>query len=735
MRSPTDPNPTDSNPTHPERPALVHLRAGAGNVSLVLDLRGPRLPRVLHWGADLGPLTADELEAMALASVAPVVSNVLDEPVAFGLLPEHATGWQGRPGLVGHRQGRHWSPLFAVSSAEVRHEPDGGALVTVYAQDPSAALALRLELVLDTGGLLRMRAAVRNDALDSVYDLDGLQLCLPVPSEAVELLDFTGRHLRERSPQRQPFTVGSRVRENRRGRTGPDATLLLLAGTSGFGFADGEVWGVHVAWSGNHRSVAERLASGHAVLGGGELLLPGEVRLAPGEEFCGAWLVAAYGRGLDDVAASVHTYLRGRPRHPRSPRPVVLNTWEAVYFDHDLDKLNQLARLGAEVGVERFVLDDGWFRNRRDDRRGLGDWYVDESIWPDGLHPLVNVVRGLGMQFGLWVEPEMVSPDSDLARAHPEWILSTGGRTPPSARFQQVLDLCQGKAFDYVFDRLDALVGEYRIDYLKWDHNRDLVDAGHSPGGEAAVRRQTLAAYELMDRLRANHPGLEIESCSSGGARVDLGILERVVRVWASDCIDSLERQSIQRWTGQLVPPEMIGAHIGADRAHTTGRRHDLAFRAGTALFGHLGIEWDLTRADPEQRAELARWVGLYKNLRHLLHTGRVTRADHPDPALWVHGVVAQDRSEAVFAVVGMATSVTAPPGRVRFPGLDPDGRYLIEPLPPGDRPGATDLVAVAWLADARFTLTGRVIGQVGIQMPDLHPEQLFLLQMTRERR
>ncbi|WP_084959321.1 alpha-galactosidase [Thermoactinospora rubra] len=710
-------------------PRLLHLREAG--VSLLIDLGGEGLPRVLHWGDDLGDLSSEQLAELALAGVPPVVSNTLDEPMSVAVLPEPGTGWPGLPGLRGHRDGRDWSPLFTVTSVEAG-DGDEDRLVRVRAEDATARLALVLDIGLTRAGLVKMRAAVGNLHEAEPYTLDGLVLALPVPSHAAELLDLTGRHLRERSPQRQPFTVGARVRENRRGRTGADATLMLTAGVPGFGFRSGEVWSVHVAWSGDHTTFAERLPDGRAVLGGGELLLPGEVRLAPGEEYTGPWLYAAHGHGLDAVSERFHRELRARPHHPAGPRPVVLNTWEAVYFDHDLDKLRRLADLGAKAGVERFVLDDGWFRGRRDDHAGLGDWYVDETVWPSGLWPLVEHVRALGMQFGLWVEPEMVNPDSALARAHPDWIMSTGGRTPPEARHQQVLDLVHPEAYAYVLNRLDSLVGEYGIDYLKWDHNRDLVDAGHSPYGEAAVHRQVLAVYRMMDELRRRHPGLEIESCSSGGCRVDLGILQRTDRVWASDCIDALERQSIQRWTQLLLPPELIGSHVGAPYAHTTGRRHGLAFRAGTALFGHFGIEWDLTGASAAELEELARWISLYKSVRDLLHTGRTVRADHPDPALWVHGVVAENGSEAIFALVAMATPVTAPPGRVRLPGLDPDAVYRVEPLPPAGTPAGVNSVLPAWLTAGRVHLPGRVLGRVGIQAPDLYPEHLLLLRLTR---
>ena len=409
-----------------------------------------------------------------------------------------------------------------------------------------------------------------------------------------------------------------------------------------------------------------------------------------------------------------------------------MNTWEAVYFDHDLDRLVELARAGAEVGAERYVLDDGWFRHRRDDSAGLGDWYVDEGVWPQGLHPLVDAVRDLGMDFGLWVEPEMVNPDSDLARAHPDWVLQTGGRQPLLSRQQQVLDVGHPDAYAYLLERLDALLTEHDIAYLKWDHNRDLLEAGSGPGGAAGVHAQTLAVYRLLDELRAKHPGVEIESCSSGGLRVDLEILEHTDRVWGSDCIDPLERQQIQRWTTQLVPPELIGSHVGASPSHTTHRHSDLAFRAGTALFASFGIETDVSRMEPGERAELARWVSLYKEVRALLHTGTLVRADQHDPSLAVHGTVAADGSDGLFAVVQLDTPDAAVSGRVRLPGLLPDVEYEVTAQAPGDEPPVRGSSDLPWLRAGGVRMSGRTLAAVGVAAPALQPQQLVLLRTRR---
>jgi alpha-galactosidase len=685
---------------------LVALRGGP--VALLLDAAGPGLPHVLHWGADLG--AAPDAAALRRG----VARSALDVPVAPSLLPAAAAGWRGRPGLGG------WSPAAPAAPSsdfalEDVAERDGAVTLSARAD----GLELRSELGLDAHGVLRLRHALT--ATDRPFALEELGLALPIPPPATEVLDLSGHWARERSPQRRALELGTWLREQRRGRTGFDSPLLLVAGTPGFGFRSGEVWGVHLGWSGDSRWWAERLPDGNATIGAAELLHPGELGLAPGETYETPWLYAVWSdRGLDGLSAALHAHLRARPAHPRTPRPVVLNTWEAVYFDHGLERLSGLAETAAALGVERFVLDDGWFRHRRDDTAGLGDWYVDEGVWPGGLHPLVDRVRGLGMQFGLWVEPEMVNPDSDLFRAHPDWVLGAA-RPAPTWRQQHVLDLGHPDAYAHILERLDALLREYAIGFLKWDHNRDVVDA--------PVHAQTRAVYALLDELRARHPGVEIESCSSGGARVDLGILARTDRVWASDSNDALERQQIQRWTGLLLPGELIGAHVGPPTAHTSGRTQALSFRLATALFGHFGLEWDVSAATPEEQAHVREAIAVYKRLRGLLHAGEVVRADHPDPAAYVHGVVGE--GEALFAYVQLTTSALELPGPVRLPGLEPDRAYRVAPLAPAGGPEPASAQPPPWLAAGGVTLTGRALGAAGLQLPRLAPEQALLLHLT----
>lgn len=713
-------------------PSARQVRFAADGVALILDLPADGLPRVLHWGTDPGPLSSDALAHLRSAATAPNASNGLDSPYPVGILPEAWTGWTGTPGLEGHRDGAQWSPRFVPTKVDICDTEGLGGSLHVTAVDLDTAIELDLLIALLPSGLVTLRGRVTNRS-ESPYAVQSLQLALPVPGYADEVLDLAGRWAKERVPQRSRFQVGSHLREGRHGRTGADAALVLHAGETGFDFSRGEVWGLHVAFSGNHRTIAERTFTGERLLIGGELLLPGEVILQRGQSYETPQLFATYGNGLDESASRFHTYLRSRESHPRSARPVVMNVWEAVYFDHDLDALTALADRAAQVGVERFVLDDGWFGDRRDDTAGLGDWYVSPDVWGGGrFRALVDHVHSRGMEFGLWFEPEMVNLDSDIARRHPEWILQPSGRLPVPFRHQQVLDLTHPGAFLHVRDSIVDLVEEYGIGFIKWDHNRDLVDAGSTLTGRAGVHEQTLATYRLLDEIRRSCPGLEIESCSSGGARVDLEILEHTDRVWASDCIDAHERQQIQRWTAQLLPPELVGSHVGAERSHTTARHLDLDFRAATALFGHFGIEWDLTAASDADIDRLAAWVRLYKQHRELIHSGRVVRASSEDDLLWLHGAVSADRTRALFSVSQLGRPITWPASRVRLPGLDELAVYRVTPVVPGLETSFDPKVHPAWWTAAGLTLPGAVLTRIGVEMPALHPDQSAVLLVQR---
>ena len=708
-------------------------------VMVVLDVSGPHLPRVLHWGQDLGALSGAEVDALPPAAEQMHGPRPADRGVPFTLSPTRANGWSGWPGLTGSRDGHASQPLFVLESVTT-DERDGGDHLSYRGVDARAELVLEGRLELTPDGVVRHRQVLTSTASAGAapYTVQDLLTLLPVPEDTVEVADFAGRWCDEAQLQRHDLNQGIWLREQRRGRTGPDTPLVLFAGRKGFGPRTGEVWGIHLGWSGDQRYLVQRLNSGATLLGAGEILAAGEVSLGPGESMTTPWVYAVYSAdGVDGASARLHSMLRRRPGHPARPRPIVLNTWEAVTFDMSFERLANLAEIAAEIGVERFVIDDGWFGARRDDTAGLGDWVVAKDVWPHGLGPIVDHVRSLGMDFGLWFEPEMVNPDSDVARAHPGWVLGTEGRTPPSWRNQQVLDVAHPDAFAYLLEKMDGLVGEYGIDFIKWDHNRDLADPVHRAGprrGLPAVRDQTLAAYRLMDELRRRPPALEIESWSSGGARVDLGVLERTDRVWPSDCIDPIERVRIVSGMSTLLPLELIGTHVASGRSRTTGRQHDLALRLVVALFGHPGIEWDITTTTPQERAALVEWVSLAKSLRPLLHRGALVRLERPsDPGTSAFGVVAQDRSEAIFALVRSQTIPVSEAPPLRLDGLEPGARYLVKRLHlPGELPREPG-EGRSRRGNEEVVVPGSLLMSAGVVAPLLNPDEAALFQLTRQ--
>ena len=703
----------------PPRTTTLFRAAGA---ALIVAFRGEDLPEVLHWGADPGAVDGAALAALDAASARQITASALDEAWPLTVLPTERDGWQGRPGIAGTVDGAPLLPGWRVESVE---SDDRGFALRAHAD----GLVLESSLRFDAAGILRVDHRVEN-AGDAVVQLSALDATLPVPARASELLDLAGRWTRERSPQRRPVAMGSHARDSRRGRTGHDAPTLTVVGTPGFDDRTGEAWAVHLAWSGDAVYRTDRLAEGRNVLGTGELLRTGEIVLSTGEAFAAptAWF-AWSDRGLDGISSRFHRSLRARPGHPRAPRPVVLNTWEAVYFDHELEPLIALADAAAEVGVERFVLDDGWFLARRSDGAGLGDWAVDPAVWPEGLHALVDHVRARGMGFGLWVEPEMVNPDSDLARAHPEWVLAPSDRATRTWRHQHVLDVARPEVAEWLLATLGALLDEYPIEYLKWDHNRDLLEAVHA--GRAGVDAQTRAVYALLDELRRRHPHVEIESCSSGGARVDLGILERTDRVWASDTNDPLERTRIQRWTELLLPPELIGSHVGPTQAHTTDRVTDLRFRIATTLFASAGIETDITRFTADERAQLAEWIAEYKRLRSLMHTGELLHDAVADEGAALTGVVSEDRAHALYRLTREATGEWAVPPALRLPGLDPSRTYRVEVVRALATGHLLDMRPVPWIAEGSVTLPGSLLSTVGVRTPLLAPASALVLEAT----
>jgi len=702
-------------------PQLVHI--GAAGCSVVVEVSSG-VPCIAHWGAQLSDVSPGSLAAFDPVHTRPNVYGALDREVPLSLLPSHGDGSAARPGIGGHRPGgRHWAPRFSFDSLAATPTQ-----VTTTAIDRVAELRLVTVLSLGETGALLARATLTNTGTTR-YLLTGLSITLPISSSATELITYSGRWAREFQIDRKPWAVGAFTSENRSGRTSHEHPPIIWALEQGAGEWHGQVWAAHLAWSGNHAMLAEVLPDGRRYLQLGELLHPGEICLEPGDSYSTPEVVGAWsGSGITSASWCFHRHVRSLGHAASTPRPVLLNTWEAVYFDHDVERLKTLAEAAHAVGVERFVLDDGWFGSRRDDKRGLGDWVVSADVYPDGLGPLIALVRNLSMEFGIWVEPEMVNPDSDLFRSHPEWVLVEPGYQPILGRNQLVLNLAHPDAYSHTFGQLDALLRDNEISYVKWDMNRNHVH-GSGIDGAAGTHAQTLAVYKMIDALRAKHPSVEIESCASGGGRVDHEILRRTERVWTSDCNDPLERQTIQRGASMFIPAEVMGFHIGPARSHTTGRRHDIGFRGITALFGHLGVEWNILRATSAEREQLAEIIAVHKKFRPLLHGGETVRFDLACTAALAHGVYSIDRTEALLSYAQLRTATNLVPEMWRIPGLQARRVYVVECVPiPGGVSGATR-TQPSWLTTP-IRLTGEQLAVIGIQPPVLHPETAVLVHL-----
>lgn len=736
---------------------VIHLISATKSVVLLID----RVPELIYFGDRLsdflngqtsillekGASTLDPYISGLIAALSqPVPQGRLDKHIPLSLCPEHGAGLFNAPGIEGHRSGEAWAPVFQTMKFDVT-VTERVSSVVFELFDERAELNLTIELRLDgASGVLQKRMNLINLGR-SVYQLHKLACTLPIPNTANSLLSYHGRWCQEFLTTRQTLTHNGFIQENRRGRTSQENFPGLMVGTDGFNETRGEVLGAHFAWSGNHQMRVEVKSDGRRFIQAAELLFPGEIALVQNESYQTPWLYAAHSnQGLNAMSAAFHHYVRHHivrfpePKHTPAierqikPRPVHLNTWEGIYHDHNPDYICQMATEAAKMGVERFIIDDGWFVGRHDDKRALGDWYLDEKKYPEGLEPVIEHVLSLGMEFGLWVEPEMVSLDSNLYRAHPEWLLAIEGYEQPTGRWQYGLNLKNPACFEYLFNRLDALLTQYKISYLKWDMNRELVQAAHL--GKAAVHQQTQALYQLIDKLTAAHPYVEIESCASGGGRIDFEILKRTQRFWASDCNDALERQAIQKGMSYFFPPEIMGAHIGPQICHSTYRQHTINLRGVTALMGHMGVELDPVTVMPAEKQDFVRYISLHKRFRALIHTGKTVRVDAVDPAQSIYGVTSP--TESLLAVCQLTMPTYALQPTLKFPFLEKTAIYRIEcvDLPPN----CQHLMKVmpSWLGKAiepeadPVVMSGEVLIQFGLSMPVLDPETAMLLYIKR---
>jgi len=643
-----------------------------------------------------------------------VVGGGLDNQVVAGLLPLPSQGWMGLPGLEVSRWGERLQLNLQFVSVE-----DLGNSMTFVLYDYRQAVSVSITARLHFSGVLVFSTRVSNEDSEAI-SIQSVHTCLPIGGYADEILTLGGRHAMEAVQQRTPWGRTKQLLENRSGRTSHEQLGVVFAGSPGFTEQTGDVWGVHLAWSGNFRIMCDGISETLKTIHVGELLHPDELILDGQESYKAPEVVVAFSsQGLSKASQQFHKYMRSF--RTSSPKPVVLNTWEAVYFNHDLETLKKLATVAARVGIERFVLDDGWFHARRNDTAGLGDWWVDETVWPQGLEPLISHVTSLGMDFGLWFEPEMVNPNSNLFRDNPEWALDGVFDDAVLGRHQLVLDMSLEEVQDYLFSKISSLLRTYDIAYVKWDHNRPLV-AG-------ATHHQTRGFYELLASLKAAHPKVQFESCASGGGRIDMGVAQLAERFWASDSIDALDRLEIQKGLTTFIAPDMLGSHIGSPTCHTTGRKHALSFRAATAMFGWLGVEWNLLTLTERDEEQLTNAIDFYKQHRSLIHRGDFVRVDHPDDTIDIRGVLSADGEEGLFSVSRLRSGPSNHSAPLRLP-VDVNTEYTVSLVHLGSTRWALHRELPHWVNQKEFTVSGAVLADVGLPMPALLPESSFILEL-----
>ena len=481
---------------------------------------------------------------------------------------------------------------------------------------------------------------------------------LQLPAGTNELTTLTGTWAREFTANRQRLTPGAHIIESRSLQTGHIANPVFMLNRPGQAWEDcGTVYFGALAYSGAWQLIVEQLATGDVRVHGGYQSSDFQLDLAPGEKHATPALVCGVSSdGWGGASRRIQAFIRDRvlPRPPQGPRyrPVLYNGWEASYFNLSYEGQAELARKAAAIGVELFCVDDGWFGNRRSDHAGLGDWSVRADAFPNGLEQLVQEVHRLGMKFGLWVEPEMVNPDSDLYRQHPDWVLHFPGRERTEARNQLILDFGREEVVAYIFNVLDELVTRYSINFFKWDMNRLATEPG-SVAGKAIWRKHVAGVYSIMDRLRQKHPSLDIQSCSGGGGRVDIGILYRTDQVWVSDNTDAFDRIRIQEGFSLIYPARCMESWVTHEHSHITGRTVSLGLRFDVAMRGALGIGSSLNELDEEELAEYASYIDFYKRIRHVVQDGLLYRLERLEEfQASVIEYVLPDGSEAVYSEV-----------------------------------------------------------------------------------
>lgn len=560
----------------------------------------------------------------------------------------------------------------------------------IYASDKTLSLkaVLKYTIFEDSDALIRSVKIVNESGKD-IFLTKVMSASLDMDSENFELLTLHGSWARERQMDFRPIGYGKTSVGSVKGESSHQEHPFMALVENGATQESGRVYGFSFIYSGNFLAQVEKsqFDSVRALMGISPIGFKWELKA--GESFQTPEVAMVYSDGgLGKMSRTYHDLYRNhliRSPYKDKERPILINNWEATYFDFNTEKLLDIARQAKKSGIEMLVMDDGWFGVRNDDNTSLGDWNVNEKKLPGGLKHLVDEVNKIGLKFGIWMEPEMISPDSDLYRAHPDWAFAVPGRVGTRSRNQYVLDLTRPEVLEHTWNSIRTVLSSANIEYLKWDMNRQLTDLGSlgldkENQGEI-FHRFVLAVYELQERLVNEFPNLLLENCSGGGARFDAGMLYYGPQIWCSDDTDAIERLSIQEGTSLIYPLSSMGAHVSDCPNHTVGRVTPFETRGHVALAGTFGYELDITKIPEEDRNMIPEQTAMYHKYNRLVRSGDYYRiASYRENRYYdCYGVVSKDKSEALFTFVQVVGRPNYHSRLIRLAGLKPDAKYRIE--------------------------------------------------------
>lgn len=569
-------------------------------------------------------------------------------------------------------------------------EDETAETLVIFLEDAASSLKLELYYVVFADrDVIARSARITNGGKEAVRLEKMMSACLELPNGSWEAIHFHGRHAMERRLERLPLMHGTMAVGSRRGTSSHQHNPGVILCSPDATEEHGGCYGLSLIYSGSFSMEIEmdQMDSVRAVCGINPEFF--EYRLEPGEAFDTPQLMMTYsGSGLGRMSANFHSIIRHnlcRGKYKFARRPVLINNWEATYFDFNEEKILSIARQASELGIEMLVLDDGWFGSRDSDNAGLGDWYVNTDKLKGGLTDLVTGINGLGMKFGIWIEPEMVNEDSRLYREHPDWALTIPGRKPCRSRNQLVLDMSRSEVRDYVFDSIAAVLKSANVEYVKWDMNRSICDVYSAVlpkerQGEV-YHRYVLGIYDLMERFTSSFPNILFEGCSGGGGRFDPAILYYSPQIWCSDDTDGIERLEIQYGTSFFYPISAVGSHVSAIPNHQTGRRTPLATRGVVAMAGSFGYEMDLNLLTEDEKEAVKAQVEDYKKYYDLIHNGDYYRLTSPqgDSGFTAWQFVSGDKTRTLLNLVITHVRANAPDLWFKLRGLDPEKRYRLE--------------------------------------------------------